>query len=215
MTRNELTSQTDNTIADTPRLLALVACALLPAVALADTLHAIGNGAFQHHDSGWVFPRQIGEFVRVGAPQDVDGTIDVVAHYAQSTHGNRMTAIVDIYPADSAAPEASYEKAQDALALGSKSASIVSSSIAIETSPPLKVAKSVLQPIDAEAGTHMALYLADTGQWIVKIRTHAATNAATSELIDGFVRQQRWDSLALTNETCTGPACAREALNHD
>src|SRR5688572_5779732 len=75
-------------------------------VAHADPIHAAADGAYWHHDSGWVFPVKIGEFLLVGVPQDVAGSNDAVAYYARVADGARITASVDLYAPDSASAEA-------------------------------------------------------------------------------------------------------------
>lgn len=74
---------------------------LAAATAVADPIHAIADGAYWHHDSGWVFPEKIGEFVRVGIPQDVAGSHEAVAYYARENAGIRTVVAVDVYSADS------------------------------------------------------------------------------------------------------------------
>ena len=66
-------------------------------LAQADPIHAVAEGAYWHHDSGWVFPERTGGYVRVGIPQDVAGSEDAVAHYARSRTASGMTASVDVY----------------------------------------------------------------------------------------------------------------------
>jgi hypothetical protein len=175
----------------------------LASVAYSDTLHDIGDGAFQHHDSGWIFPRQIGEFARIGTPQDVDGTIDVVAYYVSEMPDGRTTAIVDVYPKDSAAAQARYDDAVAALAIESHApvTPLTQSEVRIDGALPLAAVKTF------HAGS--ALYFIDTGRWVIKVRVRSERKSdASLAASEAFVRQQRWDSLTLTKETCTGPACA-------
>jgi hypothetical protein len=186
-----------------PRTLlgALIYC-VYASTTLADTLHNIGSGDFQHHDSGWVFPERVGEFTRIGTPQDVDGTIDVVAHYARIHDGSRTTAIVDVYPADSTAPAARYEAA--VADMDSDVTAADKSVLRIDGALPLRGLK-------IRSG-YSVLYFVDTGPWVVKIRTRSErTDASNDDENDAFVRQQRWDSLILTQAACTGPACADAA----
>ncbi|HVF16541.1 MAG TPA: hypothetical protein VNA21_06500 [Steroidobacteraceae bacterium] len=180
-------------------LLGALIYGLLASAVAADTLHNIGNGDFQHHDSGWIFPERIGEFTRIGAPQDVDGTIDVVAHYARVHNGTRTSAIIDVYPTTSSAPSARYE---DALAeMSSDTNSIETSRVHVQGSLRLTASK------DESAAN--VLYFVDTGPWIIKIRAH--TERAEDDATDAFVRQQRWDTLTLTPADCIGPACGSTA----
>jgi hypothetical protein len=180
---------------------ALAYCAFASATS-ADTLHNIGKGDYQHHDSGWIFPERIGEFTRIGAPQDVDGTIDVVAHYARVHNESRTSAIVDVYPASSSAPGARHEEAVAEMRTAAVSSE--TDELKIDGPLPLKGVK-----------THSPgneLYFVDTGPWIVKVRTRSeSADASNDDANDEFVRQQRWDSLNLTQAACTGPACAHAA----
>jgi hypothetical protein len=52
--------------------------------AIADPIHANGNGDYWHHDSGWIFQQRVGEFVRIGFPQDVAGSRDAVGYYERT-----------------------------------------------------------------------------------------------------------------------------------
>jgi hypothetical protein len=182
---------------------------------LADTLHDIGAGTYRHHDSGWTFPRQIGDFTRVGFPQDVDGTVDVAAHYERTTASGRLTAIIDVYPKDSSASQANYADAVKALRDQSpNNAQEIQQVLRIQRPAPLLAVKTFYE---TKAGSdtnpnatpgHSVLYFIDTGHWIVKIRTRTdRTNAASRSASDAFVLNQPWESLGLTKETCTGPAC--------
>ena len=174
------------------RLSTVLACTLLAPFGHADTLHDIGAGNFRHHQSEWIFSQRIGDFSRVGAPQDVDGAIDVVAYYAVEAKDGRATAIVDVYPADSVASEATYEAAIATLEGAS-------------TPTEIKLENSlVVRAVKVLAGAQ-ALYFVDIGPWIVKFRMTGVSDAAG----DDFVRQQKWETLAVTKETCTGDACAK------
>src|SRR5262245_41510486 len=100
------------------RTLGLLATALLclgSQAALADPIHAIGGGAYWHHDGGGIFPETVGESTRGGVPQDVDGSRDAVAYYARESNGVRTVAAVDIYPTDSATGATTLASAKAAI----------------------------------------------------------------------------------------------------
>jgi hypothetical protein len=163
-------------------------------MSLPDTIHAIENGAYQHHQSGWIFPDKIGDFSLTGAAQDIDGTVDVAAYYARVSKGVRTVASVSVYPPDSAAPETTP-------------AGIKATPVAVEVSkqPRLRAAKLTYK--DGK-NTRAMVYFIDTGAWIVRIRASVpATDAATAPILERFVRGQRWDSLQLSRASCTGAAC--------
>lgn len=176
---------------------------------MADPIHKVDGGAFWHHGSDWIFPQEIGGFVLVGIPQDVDGTSDAVAYYARVKDKIRTTAVVDVYPRDSAAAEATLANAKAAIELKLKSAKVA----AVQSESPFKVGKDrelvgVKVSYNAGAGTRTNLYFFDTGAWIVKIRVMAdAGESDMAQASDSFVREQRWESLRLSDATCTGAAC--------
>jgi hypothetical protein len=197
-----------------PSLLATLVYFASSTAGMADTLHAIADGAFQHHGSSWIFPRQIGGFVRIGAPQDVDGTIDVVAHYAKVEGSTRTTAVVSVYPPESAAAETTLASAKAAI----ESTLKLAKQEAVRSEAPFKVGKQpewvgvkASYKADAAVGSLANLYFFDTGAWIVKIRggTEKADNNSDG-LLDDFVRGQLWESLELTDESCTGRVCKAE-----
>lgn len=197
-----------------PSLLAVVLYFAFGQASRADTLHAVADGAFQHHGSSWIFPQQIGAFVRIGAPQEVDGTIDVMAHYAKVEGSVRTTAVVAVYPPDSAAAETTLASMQAAIELMLKStkqqAVRAEERFRVGKEPELVGVKVSYEVGDA-VGSLTNLYFFDTGVWIVRIRG-TAENAGkdSSRWLDDFVRGQRWESLELTDKTCTGSACRKE-----
>jgi hypothetical protein len=194
-----------------PSLLATVIYFAVGHASMADTLHAIADGAFQHHGSSWIFPRQIGDFARVGAPQDVDGTIDVVAYYAKVEGSVRTTAVVSVYPPESAAAEATLASAKAAIESTLKAAkqeTVRSEGPFNVGEQPELVGVKASYKADAAAGSQTNLYFIDTGAWIVKIRGVAErADKNTDPMLDDFVRGQRWESLELTDKSCTGTAC--------
>lgn len=167
------------------RELSLVALlAFLPnGRASADPIHAVADGAYWHHGSDWVFPEKIGEFVRVGIPQDVAGSEDAVAHYACVENGTRNIAAVDVYPATSAA--AAEHEAPPAGEL-SEGAFQVGESGALSGSRRIYTTKTAGRP--ALTG----VYIINAGEWRVTIRI----SGSRLETMDAFVREQRWKSLA-------------------
>jgi len=158
---------------------------VLSAGTLADPIHAIADGAFWHHDSGWVFAQKIGEFDLVGIPQDVAGSRDAVAYYARTTGGVRTVAAVDVYPQDSAL--------EHEIASGMKQKS--EDSLAIGPGEPLRATRVVYESPSGSAMT--VLYFVTMRDWRVRIEVTAPVpDADTLPFLDAFVRSQRWDSLA-------------------
>jgi hypothetical protein len=156
----------------------MVSLALLSSgPALADPIHAVADGAFWHHDSGWVFPESIAGFARVGIPQDVAGSRDAVAHYALDVNGVRIVASVDVYPSDSAA----------AHALPAGGPYVVSVSRALTGTRSVELT-------GGDTGGAVGFYCVSAGEWRVSIRISSPLTDAAA-LMDAFVLGQRWETL--------------------
>ncbi len=183
-------------------------CASVGTALQADTLHGLADGAHEHHFTGWIFPASIGEFVRVAVPTDVDGSVDVVAEYQAQIKGVRMVAIVDVYPPDSYAQNVTLEQSRAAL-LQDRGASATRTEVPFKVEgerPLMGIKVSVRGKKTSEALS--SLYFFDTGEWIVKVSASADRAAKGADrALDRFVRDQRWDSFQLLDDTCTGPAC--------
>jgi len=179
-------------------LSALLSCSLAHTVH-ADTLHAIGNGLFWHHESGWIFPERIGDFVRIGMPQDVAGSSDVVAHYSKRIADQRVTAVIDIYGADSAINAPTFAAAkkmmQDELGASAYTPP-TEAPFEIAAAPSYAGFKAIYKILRDGAPAYRVLYFIDTGAWNVKFQITAPADAAdAAALADDFVRAQRWDRL--------------------
>jgi hypothetical protein len=174
-------------------------CSSLIHPVLADTLHSIGNGLFWHHESGWIFPERIGDFVRIGMPQDVAGSSDVVAHYARTTGNQRITAVIDVYGADSAINAATFtdaKKMMDAELGSSAHEARAETPIKVGAAPLYEGSKAIYEITRDGAPAYRALYFIDTGDWNVKVQITAPANSPdAAALADEFVRAQRWDRL--------------------
>lgn len=167
------------------RLVTALACCVFAHASLADTIHAMQNGSYYHHQSGWIFPDRIGDFSLAGIPQDINGTVDVAAWYARESKGVRTVVSVSVYPPDSAQPQ-------------TLPASIKATPVSVEISkkPPLRATRLAFKE---GKRSRAIVYFVDTGAWIVRVRsTVAATDQATAPLLEAFVRNQRWDSLQLS-----------------
>ena len=168
------------------RLFAALACLAFTQLSSADTIHTLPEGGYYHHQSGWVFPETIGDFSLAGAPQDLNGTDDVVAYYARVHNGVRTVAAVNIYAPDSAEPQ-------------TRPASIKATPVIVEISkqPKLRAAKVVYKEGKTSRAT---AYFVEMGAWIVRIRASVpATDKEVAPAIEAFVRGQRWDRVQLAN----------------
>jgi hypothetical protein len=156
-------------------VIALLAC--LPGEsALADPLHARADGAYWHHDSGWEFPEKVGEFVRVGIPQDVAGSPDAVAHYACDADGVRNTASVDVYQAASAATAQLEARPEGRLT--------TDGAFALTDSQTLAGTRQIYAVEAAGGPSLVGMYFISAGEWRVRIRI----TGSSPEAMDAFVR---------------------------
>jgi hypothetical protein len=155
-------------------------CLAASPLAIADPIHPVPGGGYWHHDSGWVFPERIGDFVRVGIPQDVAGSTDAVAHYACDRGGRRIVASVDVFAADSAAEFTTLE---------SMTGGIESpATLALDAEGTLLASRIVRE--------RLPVYFVDTGPWRVRVQFTAPPDASLDvAMLDAFVRGQRWDTL--------------------
>ena len=149
-------------------------------------MHPFADGAYWHHDSGWVFPATIGEFERVGVPQDVAGSRDAVAYYSYVANGVRTTASVDVYPPGFRAVV--EIETREAGRLSSESAFTVGKERALSGT-------RVVYAIRADGTSRVTcVYLFAAGEWRVRIRV-AQAPADVLRTMDAFVIGQRWDTL--------------------
>lgn len=180
---------------------AIATCLSLAQSATADPLHKVGSAdAYQHEDSGWLFPRELGGFSRVVLPYTIDGNNDVGARYERVAEGVRSTVAVDIYAADSAAAAAKREGAKAAVQRGADPAAIVR----VVSEEPFSIAAQrgldgikVTFAVDGPDGRSQALlYFVGTERWTVSIAAFlSAETAPAVEAIDRFVRDQPWHTL--------------------
>ncbi len=175
---------------------AALAGAITLTVAQADPIHRIENDAYWHHDSGWVFPERIGDFVREGAAQDVAGSRDAVAHYVRMLRGVRVVAAVDVFPSDSAVEQATLESARAALVADASGAAGTITDDLLPVAHGLTTSRVRFTPT-APYAPAQTLYFTTAGEWRVRIRVEipAAVREVSNEL-DAFVAGQRWDTLA-------------------
>ncbi|HKE95809.1 MAG TPA: hypothetical protein VKB34_15945 [Povalibacter sp.] len=191
--------------------IAIWLAAVFVAPAGADVLEKLDNGDLRHGASGWVFPKQLGEFAREGDPVVVNAT-DSVAQYKDA---HDASATVYVYPGTSSAPDASFAGARAAAEEALKDASLAQS----WSEGPFRVGSTralvgdkVFYKIGLGPGAAQSvLYFFDTGPWIIKFRISGPTaDKAVFKRTDDFVRDQSWDSLAVTAQNCTGSACLTE-----
>jgi hypothetical protein len=156
-------------------LMALLVC-VSSGTAPADPLHARANGAYWHHDSGWVFPEKVGEFVRVGIPQDVAGSPDAVAYYAREVDGVRETASVDVYQATSSAAAELEARPEGPLTADGE--------FSFRDTQALTGARQVYAVEMSGSPAVVGIYFISAGEWRIRVRG----TGARLETLDAFAR---------------------------
>jgi hypothetical protein len=183
----------------------------------AEDFQKLADDAIQDTESGWIFPKSVGDFQRVGDPRKISGTRDCTARYERSANGLQSTATVYVYPPDSPAADASLEGAKAAIVSDLKNTPLVQ----LWSEGPFRAGKTL--PLWGEKAFYKIgigpqssqtnLYYFDTGKWVVKVRLSVQkTEEDTFQKLDAFVRDQPWDSLGLAADSCSGSACKADRL---
>jgi hypothetical protein len=183
-----------------PALLALlIAATLTGAASMADPLHKYGNeGDWCHVDSGWVFPKEVGDFARVLQPYNIDGNNDAGAEYRRESGELKGTIEVDVYAADSAATDANIDgaKATAARRAGEGAKLESEAPFQIDAAKDLKGVKVKYASGTAAPGAQTNLYFFTTDRWHVKVLAHATQAGNESDVaLDAFVQSLPWNSL--------------------
>jgi hypothetical protein len=166
---------------------------LASSISTADPLHPIDNeGTWRHEFSGWQFAKQVDGFSREMAPYTIDGNNDVGVAYE---HPSGLTAVVEIYLADSAAPDAKLEGAK------ATAEQKVGESARIQSERPFRMGAhkavrgtKITYAANKSAGAHTTLYFFEANRWTVKVLGTGSGNGADKAL-DAFVRALPWNSL--------------------
>lgn len=175
----------------------LIASTLTGTDSKADPLHKYGNeGAWCHVDSGWMFPQDVGNFARVLQPYSIDGNSDAGAEYRQESLQGAIE--VDVYAADSAAPDANIDGAK------ATAAHKAGEGAKIGSEKPFKVSAvqglngvKIKYATDAStSGEQTNLYYFTTDRWRVKVLARAKPAGKESDkALDAFVQALPWNTL--------------------
>ena len=171
----------------------LLATALWCSVSTADPLHQFGTeGAWRHEFSGWQFAKQVGGFSRVMQPYTIDGNNDAGVRYEKASGGPRLSAVVEIYLADSAAPDAKLAGAKASAERKAGESAHVKSEAAFQIGERSDVrGTKVTYVADGQQST--SLYFFEASRWTVKVLGSA--DAPDDEAFDAFVRALPWNTL--------------------
>jgi hypothetical protein len=176
---------------------ALAAClliALTSSIGIADPLHQFGTeGAWRHEFSGWQFAKQIGGFSRALAPYTIDGNNDVGARYE---NGSGLMATVEVYLADSAAPDAKLDGAKATAAQTSGESAHIQSEqpFPLGTHKTVRGTKITYAADEKSRGARTSLYFFEASRWTVKVLASPSSDDQ-GEALDAFVRALPWDTL--------------------
>lgn len=167
---------------------------LTSSIGTADPLHQFGTeGSWRHEYSGWQFARQVGDFSRVMAPYTIDGNNDVGVKYA---NGSGLTAIVEVYTADSVAPDAKLDGAKASAAQKAGEPAHVESEkpFRIKEHKGLRGTRITYAADEKSQGMQTRLYFFEAKRWTVKVLGTASGDDA-DKVLDAFVRALPWDTL--------------------
>lgn len=183
------------------KIVVLAAClcaSLSSSMGAADPLHQFGNeGAWRHEHSGWQFAKQVGGFTRVMAPYTIDGNNDVGVRYERAAGEPRLAAVVEVYLADSAAPDAKLSGAK------TSAKQKAGDSARIQSEQPFQISgrealrgTKVTYVGEKSTGAQTSLYFFETDRWAVKVLGSTETAGKDAgKVLDAFVRALPWDTL--------------------
>lgn len=158
---------------------------LTSSIGSADPVHPFGNeGAWRHEYSGWQFTKQVGDFSRVMAPYTIDGNNDAGVKYENAAG---LTAVVEVYLADSAATDAQLDGAK------ASAARLAGESAPIQSERPFQVGAHKGVKV-TYAGAPTTLYFFKEQRWTVKV-SGSGSDENAGAVLDAFVRALPWDSL--------------------
>lgn len=167
---------------------------LTSSIGTADPLHQFGTeGAWRHEHSGWQFAKQVGGFSRVMAPYTIDGNNDVGVRYEDASG---VTAIVEVYTADSVAPDAKLDGAKASAAQKAGESAHVQSErpFRIKKHNALRGTKITYAADKKSQSAQTRLYLFEASRWTVKVLGTASGDDA-GKALDAFVQALPWDTL--------------------
>lgn len=159
--------------------------------ARADPLHKYGNdGTWCHVDSGWLFPTQVGGLSRVLQPYNIDGNNDAGVEYRQSD----IEAVVEIFAADSAATDATFDGAKSSAAgkAGETAHASAEMPFQVDARKELRGVKVTYEVKATDA--HTNLYFFTTDRWRVKVLASAPGKDGDAAM-NAFVQALPWSTL--------------------
>jgi len=178
---------------------AFLFASLASSMSTADPLHPFGNeGAWRHEYSGWQFAKQVGGFSRELAPYTIDGNDDAGVSYEYASSGPRITAIVEIYLADSAAPDATLDGARASAArkAGDSAHAQAEQPFRVDAREAVRGIKITYAADGTPTGAQTSLYFFEASRWTVKVlgSTDSASDD-TGKVLDAFVQALPWKTL--------------------
>ena len=169
-------------------------CLFATLSSVADPLHQFGSdGAWRHEYSGWQFAKHVSNFTRVMAPYTIDGNNDVGVRYERAAGGPKLAAVVEIYLADSAAPDAKLNGAKASAAQKAGDSARVRSEQPFEVGATIRGTKVTFEDVKS-ADAWATLYFFEAGRWTVKV-LGSAEGAGVGTEFDAFVQALPWNTL--------------------
>lgn len=163
----------------------------------ADPLHQYGpTQVWRHENSGWKFLDEVGGFKRAATPYTIDGGPDVGINYAPVNAESNVTAVLEIFLADSPAIDATPEGARASAAKRASDSSLVSKEtpFRLVTRPELQATK-VTFASNAKSGPRSLLYFVTNDRFRVKVLVNRTGDPSGDKAVDDFVQALPWNTL--------------------
>lgn len=152
----------------------------------ADPLHAIAGDAYWHHESHFIFPAALAGFTRIGAPQEVDGSTTINAHYGGGENERWMALSIDLFPGDAGPADFPGAIAVETIDLGHTPGS----------------ARRALFKRNIDE----VIYYVEHGNWRLIVRARLLEDSDAAR-IEQFVRALPLERLGSTDTRCPNAGC--------
>ena len=168
------------------RIACLLVALAAPLALHADPLHPLAGDAFWHHDSNFIYPATLAGFERIGAPQDVDGSTTINAHYRGDANERSLIVSIDLFPRGDGAADFSGAKSIESIDLGA--------------------GRGLAQRARFPGSIGEVLYSLEHGGWRMLIRARLREESDAAR-VDQLVRALPIERLGTVDARCPNPGC--------
>jgi len=168
------------------RIACLSVALAAPLVLHADPLHPLAGDAYWHHDSNFIYPATLAGFERIGAPQDVDGSTTINAHYRGGANERPLIVSIDLFPRGDGEADFSGAMSIDTIDLGA--------------------GRGRARRARSQSSGEQVLYSIENRGWQMLIRARLLEDSDAAR-VDQLVRALPIERLGTVDARCPNPGC--------